>query len=129
MFSHSFQSFSKKLLISNKAQQKVLFSVKNMKVDEFGAILNDPSSRKLYQIIDVREPNELEVASLEGADILNFPLGTAAQWGVKIENGELLDATKPTICFCHHGMRSMRVATFLGNKINLLLVQFNFQFI
>ena len=30
--------------------------------------------------------------------------------------GEILDITKPIICMCHHGIRSMRVASMLGGK-------------
>lgn len=30
--------------------------------------------------------------------------------------GKLLDADKPVICLCHHGMRSLKVANFLGGK-------------
>jgi rhodanese-related sulfurtransferase len=56
------------------------------------------------------------VASIKGADIINLPLGTADQWAPKIEAGELLDKSKPTICLCKVGMRSMRLAMFLASK-------------
>lgn len=71
-------------------------------------------ARSLYQIIDVREPNELEVAQLTGKDIINLPLSSANEWSQKIADGTLLDASKPTLCMCHHGMRSLRMANFLG---------------
>ena len=57
------------------------------------------------QIIDVREKNELAVASIKGADIVNLPLSEADIWGPKVEAGQLLDAAKPTICLCKAGMR------------------------
>ena len=55
-------------------------------------------SRNLYQIIDIREPDELRVASLSGADIINLPLSTAGEWSNKVLNGELLSSEKPTLC-------------------------------
>ena len=87
-------------------------TIKRMSVSQFGDILKS-DSRPSYQIVDVREPNELAVASITGADIINLPLGDAASWSPKVEAGDLLDKTKPTICLCKVGMRSMRVATFL----------------
>lgn len=70
----------------------------------------------MYQIVDVREPHELEVASINGSDIINLPLGDAASWAPKVEGGELLDPKKPTLVLCKIGMRSMRMATFLVGK-------------
>ncbi len=89
--------------------------VKNMNVIEFNKILNG-QDRSKYQIIDVREPNELEVVKLSGADVINLPLRDADNWSQKVINGQLLDNEKPTLCMCHHGMRSMKVANFLGES-------------
>ncbi len=66
-----------------------------------------------YQIVDVREPNELEMVSLPECGVVNLPLGTSEDWAPQVAEGKMLDKTKPTICVCHHGMRSKRVATFL----------------
>lgn len=30
--------------------------------------------------------------------------------------GKILEADKPVVCFCHHGMRSLKVANYLGGK-------------
>jgi len=87
-----------------------------MSASDFGKVLKAPDSRSLYQIIDVREVSELQVSSIPGTDVLNLPLGDAGNWSPKVEAGTLLDASKPTICFCHHGMRSLRVAQFLAVK-------------
>lgn len=87
--------------------------VKSMSVTEFGKILKNPETRPLYQIIDVRSVSELEVSSIQGSDIINLPLNEAERWSQKVESGALLDSSKPTICLCHHGMRSLRVAQFL----------------
>ena len=66
-----------------------------------------------YQIVDVREPNELEMVSLPECGIVNLPLASSENWAPQVAEGKILDKTKPTICVCHHGMRSKRVATFL----------------
>ena len=74
------------------------------------------SSRRLYQIIDVREPNELQTASLTGSDIINLPLSRANEWTGDIKSGKILDKSKPTICMCKIGMRSMKMAMFLTQQ-------------
>jgi rhodanese-related sulfurtransferase len=112
------QIASNRLLINsnkNRAMTMKAGEVQRMTVTQFGDILKG-DSRSLYQIIDVREVDELAVASIKGADIINLPLGSAAEWSPKVEQGKLLDASKPTICLCKVGMRSMRVATFFASQ-------------
>jgi rhodanese-related sulfurtransferase len=53
------------------------------------------------------------LVSIADESIINLPLSTSEKWAPEIQAGKLLDSSKPTICLCHHGMRSMRVATFL----------------
>ena len=53
------------------------------------------------QLIDVREPWEVEIAALPGAVLL--PLADLER-GVPAE----LDASRPTVVYCHHGIRSQR---------------------
>ena len=67
----------------------------------------------MYQIVDVREPNELSTSSIEGADIINLPLSTAGEWSDDVKDGTILDKSKPTLCLCKVGMRSMKMASFL----------------
>ena len=61
-------------------------------------------------VLDVREPWELQTASVRSEDGFEF---------VAIPMGELparlaeLDRTRPIACLCHHGARSLRVAAFL----------------
>lgn len=61
-------------------------------------------------VLDVREPWELQTASVRADD--GFEL-------VAIPMGELparlaeLDRSRPIACLCHHGARSLRVAAFL----------------
>jgi rhodanese-related sulfurtransferase len=67
-------------------------------------------------LVDVREPWEFEVCRIEGARLI--PLGQ-----LPARLGEL-DASRPTVMICHHGVRSLRAAAFLehcgfGDVVNL----------
>lgn len=67
-------------------------------------------------LIDVREPEEMAVASIRGA--LARPLSRAGEWMDALpREGEL-------VVLCHHGIRSMHVAAALaarghGNVTNM----------
>ena len=74
---------------------------------ELAAWLADPA-RPAPQVIDVREPWEVAIAALPGA--LAIPMGRI------VEEADALDATRPVVCVCHHGMRSMQVAAFLARR-------------
>ena len=87
--------------------------VKSMNVQQFKEILNG-KNRSNYQIIDVREKNELLESALSGEDVMNLPTNDANIWQDKILKGELLDSSKPTLCMCKMGGRSLKAATFLG---------------
>ena len=69
------------------------------------------------QIIDVREPNEYEVARLEGSKLI--PLGQIVE-----RSGEI-DASRETIVHCKMGGRSAKAiealqrAGFTGRLVNL----------
>lgn len=74
------------------------------------------------QLIDVREPNELQVANYptpgtggEGRPFLNLPLSQFEEWGPKIARGELLDPKKPVVVGCKVGGRSGQVRTCLSS--------------
>jgi len=58
---------------------------------------------------DVREPNELRVASVkaDGFELVTIPMGV-----IPPRLNEL-DPEQPIACLCHHGARSMQVAAFL----------------
>jgi rhodanese-related sulfurtransferase len=60
-------------------------------------------------LLDVREPWEVALAAitLPGQATLNIPLQTLPQRLAE------LDAERPTVCICHHGMRSQQAAMFL----------------
>jgi rhodanese-related sulfurtransferase len=66
------------------------------------------SGRGDLVLLDVREPEELAVASIDGA--LHIPMGDVP--------GRLheLDPEKEIVVFCHHGIRSASVVQFLAQR-------------
>lgn len=60
------------------------------------------------QLVDVREPWELEIASLE--ETINIPMGEIPK------RYKELDPAKPVAVICHSGGRSARVAGFLAEN-------------
>jgi len=56
-------------------------------------------------VLDVREPQELEICMLEGA--VHIPLG---QLEVRVAE---LDPRRETVLLCHHGIRSAHAAAYL----------------
>jgi rhodanese-related sulfurtransferase len=83
---------------------------------EFAALLASAeapaSAAGLPLLLDVREPWEFELAALraDGLETVNLPMSQIVQ-----RIGEL-DAARPTICLCHHGVRSAQVAAFLEQR-------------
>jgi rhodanese-related sulfurtransferase len=63
-------------------------------------------------VLDVREPSELQVASVkaDGFTLLTIPMGV-----IPVRLAEL-DPLQPIACLCHHGGRSMQVAQFLASR-------------
>ena len=67
-------------------------------------------------LLDVREPHELQWASVDkdaarlGCTVVAMPMAT-----VPMRLSEL-DPDQPIACLCHHGVRSMQVARFLVGK-------------
>jgi len=77
--------------------------------EEFKKILDERGDQ--VQLVDVREEDELRLASLPG--FINLPLTQAEKWAPEVEGGVLLDKSKETIVMCHHGMRSAQMCGFL----------------
>ena len=63
-------------------------------------------------VLDVREPFELQLASVQ-AD--GFTLLTIPMAAIPPRLAEL-DPQQPIACLCHHGARSQRVAVFLEHN-------------
>lgn len=64
------------------------------------------------QLVDVREPEEIAIAALEGAILL--PLSQFADWGPTIHSR--LQADQAIVVFCHHGMRSAHMCQWLARN-------------
>jgi rhodanese-related sulfurtransferase len=64
------------------------------------------------QLVDVREPQELAIAALDG--FLNLPLSRFPDWSDQITAH--LDPHTETIVMCHHGMRSAQMCQWLAHQ-------------
>ena len=63
-----------------------------------------------WQLVDVREARELELARLD-LPVLHLPLSRSAEWVGQIE--VLLDRQRPVVVLCHAGIRSWQFACWL----------------
>ncbi|MQM10912.1 hypothetical protein Taro_043812 [Colocasia esculenta] len=79
---------------------------------ELHSKMQDPSFIIEAQLIDVREPDEVDKASLPGFKVL--PLRQFGTWASDITNN--FDSQKDTYVLCHHGMRSLQVAQWLQTQ-------------
>jgi rhodanese-related sulfurtransferase len=61
------------------------------------------------QLIDVREPDELALAQLDG--FTNLPLSRFAEWSENL--AAHLNPHRETIVLCHHGVRSGQMCQWL----------------
>ena len=63
-------------------------------------------------LLDVREPHELATASVGPGDyeFTAMPMNSVPQRLAE------LDPERPVACLCHHGARSMQVASFLAAR-------------
>jgi len=85
-------------------------SIPTISVEELAARLTE--GRENLQLVDVREPLEVRLASIEGFEV--FPLSEFAEWSGQIH--EKLDAEKETLVLCHHGMRSAQMCQWLTEQ-------------
>lgn len=85
-------------------------SIAHISVEEFALLLTNSTTER--QLIDVREPEELAIAHLDG--FLNLPLSQFAEWSGNIQTQ--LDPHTETIVMCHHGMRSAQMCAWLLNQ-------------
>jgi rhodanese-related sulfurtransferase len=81
--------------------------MRQLSAPELAAWLAD-ASRPAPQLLDVREPWEVALCALPGA--------TAIPMGQIPARADALDPSRPLVCYCHHGMRSLQVAVFLARQ-------------
>ncbi|UKO97442.1 rhodanese-like domain-containing protein [Nostoc sp. UHCC 0870] len=61
------------------------------------------------QLVDVREPQELALAKIDG--FVNLPLSEFTQWSEQIHT--ILNPDAETLVLCHHGIRSAQMCQWL----------------
>lgn len=63
-------------------------------------------------VLDVREPWELQTASVreDGFELLAIPMRDVP---ARLAELQASHEDRPIACLCHHGMRSLQVATYL----------------
>ncbi|HBB35240.1 MAG TPA: rhodanese-related sulfurtransferase [Cyanobacteria bacterium UBA8803] len=64
------------------------------------------------QLIDVREPQEVAIAYIEGFEVL--PLSEFSQWSDQISTR--FDPNAETLVMCHHGIRSAQMCQWLMSQ-------------
>jgi len=62
-----------------------------------------------FSLIDVREPEEVQICRLEGAVLI--PMRDISKQFDRLE-----EAPMPLIIFCHHGVRSLTVVSWLRDQ-------------
>ena len=82
--------------------------IAQLSVAEFAQRQTEPD----LQLVDVREPEELEQAQLDG--FINLPLSQYGDWSTDIRSR--LDPNAETIVMCHHGMRSAQMCQWLASQ-------------
>lgn len=81
--------------------------MKHLSPTELASLLADPQQPKPL-LLDVREPWEFQTCHIEGATLMPMNTVTARQ--------QELDPETHIVCICHHGARSMAVASFLERQ-------------
>lgn len=85
--------------------------INQISVEELAQLLSKESAHQL-QLLDVREPQEVDIAFIEGFSIL--PLSQFAEWADSIST--LFDPDAETIVMCHHGIRSAQMCHWLSTQ-------------
>ncbi len=80
-------------------------------VEELATRLVDRIPENL-QLVDVREPTEVEIAYIKGFKVL--PLSKFLEWSDQIY--VFLDSDQETLVLCHHGIRSAQMCQWLKNQ-------------
>jgi rhodanese-related sulfurtransferase len=74
------------------------------------------ADHSLPVVLDVREPWELQTASVraDGFTLLHIPMRDVPAQLAELQQAHGPD--QPIACLCHHGMRSLQVATYLAQN-------------
>ncbi|MGB3508083.1 MAG: rhodanese-like domain-containing protein [Microcoleaceae cyanobacterium] len=93
------------------SQQFYSQSLPEITVKELASRLAEEVPENL-QLIDVREPSEVEIAFIKGFKVL--PLSQFPEWSDQVN--VYLDPSQETLVLCHHGMRSAQMCQWLITK-------------
>jgi rhodanese-related sulfurtransferase len=85
-------------------------SIPEISVHDLATRLAEDTST--VQLIDVREPDEVALASVEGFEVL--PLSQYPEWSGSIATR--FDPAAETLVMCHHGMRSFQMCQWLQSQ-------------
>jgi rhodanese-related sulfurtransferase len=85
--------------------------ITQISVEELAQLLSSYSLGKL-QLLDVREPDEVAIAHIEGFEIL--PLSQFADWADSIS--ARFYPNLETLVMCHHGIRSAQMCQWLSRQ-------------
>ena len=77
-------------------------------VDEVRALLAGPGPKP--RLVDCREEDEWQICHLEGAE-----LAPLSRFGEEVRQ-RFQDPAEDIIVYCHHGMRSLRAASWLRER-------------
>lgn len=69
-------------------------------------------TEEALQLIDVREPEEVAIAKIEGFKV--FSLSQFSEWSSNLKT--VLNPEVETLVMCHHGMRSAQMCQWLLNN-------------
>lgn len=86
-------------------------SIAQISPTELAHRLNLASTEGL-QLLDVRELEEVDLAHLQGFDIL--PLSQFSEWADEIQTR--FDPHTETLVLCHHGIRSAQMCQWLSSQ-------------
>ena len=86
--------------------------IEHVHPSDVNAWLEKMKAHGLPVVLDVREPGEVQRASVKalGFELIHIPMGV-----IPPRLNEL-DPARPVACLCHHGARSMQVAMFLERR-------------
>lgn len=85
-------------------------SIPEISVTELAELIAEKKTQ--IQLIDVREPGEVAIASIPEFSVL--PLSQFADWNETVSTR--FDPETETIVLCHHGMRSAQMCQWLINQ-------------
>ncbi|KAI5068099.1 hypothetical protein GOP47_0016444 [Adiantum capillus-veneris] len=98
-------------LVQSLSEREAAF-LQDIQPEELRTLLQDPGFLEEAQLVDVREPNEISIAAIEGFKA--YPLSQFGQWGPQI--AAVLDSSKDTYLLCHHGVRSLQAGQWLQTQ-------------